>query len=140
MLRHARRRALSLTELLTVITVLGVLATIAIPQFNVLNASHEQLALDEAELANRAVLHYEQTIKPLAVAADDSNTTDELLVWYYLTEPPNPPVLGYSPYLTKDFPYQTTESTDDYRLSWTGRNFKLLLPGVTGAGIRVGGN
>jgi prepilin-type N-terminal cleavage/methylation domain-containing protein len=139
MFRHARRRALSLTELLTVISVLGVLATIAIPQIDVLSASHEQLALDEAELANRAVLHYAQVKQELSIAADDSNTTDEIMVVWTLKQA-DTSIPGYSPYLPQDFPYATSDSTDTYRLSWTGRNFRLLLPGVTGAGIQVGGN
>lgn len=139
MLSHARRRALSLTELLTVVTLMGVLASIAIQQINVVSASREQLALDEAEQANRAVLHYAQVKKEISIAADDSNTTDEIMVVWTLKQA-DTSIPGYTPYLPQDFPYTTSDSSDTYRLSWTGRNFRLLLPGVTGAGIQVGGN
>lgn len=139
MFRHAKIRAVSLVELLTVVSILGVLASIAVPQIDVVRASHDQIALDEAEMANRAVLHYEQAYKQLGIAAGDTGTLDELRVVIELKRA-YPEIKGYSPYLTQDFPEDTSESTDDYRLAWTGRNFRLLVPGATGAGIKVGGD
>lgn len=139
MFRHAKIRAVSLVELLAVISILGVLASIAVPQMDVLRASHEQLSLDEAELANRAVRHYEQAYKPLGIAASDSSTLDEIKVLIELKRL-YPEIKGYSPYLPDDFPEVMSDSTDDYRLAWTGRNFRLLVPGATGAGVKLGGS
>jgi prepilin-type N-terminal cleavage/methylation domain-containing protein len=139
MFRHAKTRAVSLVELLTVVSILGVLASIAVPHFDVLSASHDQLALDEVELANRAVLHYEQAYKRLTVAGNDATTLDEIAVLYSLKND-NPGIAGYSPYLEQNFPNDSSDSSDDYRMAWTGRNFRLLVPGATGVGIKIGGN
>jgi prepilin-type N-terminal cleavage/methylation domain-containing protein len=139
MLRHARIRAVSLVELLAVVSILGVLASITVPHIDVVRASQEQLALDEAEMANRAVLHYEQVNKRLGIAAADASTLDEIRVLIELKRD-DLGIAGYSPYMTQDFPEDMSASADDYRLAWTGRNFRLLVPGATGAGIKVGGD
>jgi prepilin-type N-terminal cleavage/methylation domain-containing protein len=139
MFSHAKTRAVSLVELLTVVSILGVLASIAVPHMDVLRASHDQLALDAVEQVNRAVLHYEQVYQRFSVAGNDATTLDEIAVLYKLTHD-NPGIPGYSPYPEHDFPSASSDSSDDYRMAWTGRNFRLLVPGATGVGIKIGGN
>lgn len=129
-------RATSLPELLVVISVLCVLAGISIPKLTgLLGVSKQQVAIDMAEMANRAVDHYDQAAQDMPIAEDDSDTVDEIMVWHNLTTRDSS--IPGSPFLPVTFPSTTTASTDTYRLQWTGKNFRLLEPGVAGSGIQV---
>jgi prepilin-type N-terminal cleavage/methylation domain-containing protein len=129
-------RGASLPELLVVISVLSVLAGISIPKLSgILGVSKDQVAIDMAEAANRAVDHYDQTGQDMPIAEDDSGTVDEIKAWYTLTTRDSS--IPGSPFLPETFPSTTSASTDTYRLQWTGKNFRVLTPGVVGSGIQV---
>lgn len=129
-------RATSLPELLVVISILCVLAGISIPKLTgILGVSKDQVAIDMAEMANRAVDHYSQAKQDMPIAEDDSDTVDEILVWHNLTTRDSS--IPGSPFLPDTFPSTTSDSADAYRLQWTGKNFRLLTPGVVGSGIQV---
>lgn len=131
--RRLRCSAVSLPELLIVIAVIGILAAIAIPNISGLRrAASREFSSDAVEVANRAVMHYEQANRPLGVEPA-AGSADEAEVLAALTTV-DPDVPG-SPFLEPSFPTESDNSSDTYRMVWNGARFELLLPGQVGTGI-----
>ncbi len=128
-------QAFSLPELLVTLAVIGVLAAIAIPHFgNILPSTRSGVGTDGMALLNRAVLHYDQTASSISVAAA-AGSTDEEAVLTLLKDPSSG--LPGAPYIPAEFAADFSSDTDLVRLQWTGKFFKLLSVGDSGAGIVV---
>lgn len=137
--RHpARRRGLSLPEMLTVISVIGILAGISIESYQGVQLSaRENVARDRLALINRAVVHFGQANWELVLTPREHLTSDELAILRTL-QWRNAEVPG-SPYLPINFGDTMSSETDDFRLQWNGRMFELLEPGTQGAGLQADG-
>ncbi len=131
----------SLTELLTTVVVIGILAGVCVQSYSGLRASaREASARDTLALLNRAVLHFNQTNWDLVLSPVPNATSDELAVLRTLQwRNPNPAqATPGSPYAPPDLPDTMSSDSEDYRLQWNGRTYELLLPGEPGAGLLVG--
>lgn len=132
--KRRNRRGVSLPELLTVIALMGIIATIAVLAISgVRDVANEGFADDATQLVNRAVLHYDQVSSSITVAADNSSGTDELAV-LALLKTDDDSIPG-SPFLEPSFPQVVSNDTDRTRMVWNGTNFRVVLPGSTGTGI-----
>ncbi len=131
--------AFSLTELVVVVAVIAIFATIAIPMIvGVIPSSSQTMAKHNQELLNRALRLQEQTGAPLGVAAA-SGTADEIEVLDLLQTPRASLTGGTATALIpSSFPRAVSSSTNDHRLQWTGQNFRLLPPGTVGGGLKMG--
>lgn len=134
---HHLPKGLSITELVVVLAVIGVLAGIAIPTYKDINQkSRVAVARDVMEALNGAVHRFNQTNYELLLAADPS-TQDELSVLRTIQyrDPQNPK--PGSPYMRRDWNPVPSADPRDHRLVWTGSLFKLVEPGAAGSGLKV---
>jgi prepilin-type N-terminal cleavage/methylation domain-containing protein len=134
---HPRERGFSMTELVVVIAVLGVLAAIAIPHFaGLLAPAKVTVARNLVETLNGAVHRFNQTNYELATAVVATGE-DEILVLRTLQyRHPDRPKPG-SPYMPLNWSPVTSSASADYRVIWMGNLYKLLEPGQSGTGIKV---
>ena len=140
--RKPRRsvRGFSMTEMVVTISVMGVLAGIAISQISdAMKSAKVAAATQKLEMLNQALHAYASAVKSLtngdmAVRADSNDEMQVLLTLGY--RDPNNPVPG-SPFVDEHYRPKTSSNADDYRLQWAGGLFRLLLPGQTGAGLKV---
>ena len=140
-LRQQRVAGYSLTEMIVVITTLGILATVAISQFvGTSDGTKYALAHEKLEMLNRAVHMHQQSngkdnlesLLPVAGA-----TWDEMKVLLQLQyRNADNPAPG-SPYAPLNYRPATSSDTSFYRMAWTGTLYKLLMPGEAGSGIKV---
>lgn len=130
-----------MTEMIIVISVIGILAGVAIVQLiGMKNGTQDTVARQKLETLNRAVAaHQESNARdnlenlPSAPGA----TWDELKILMQLQfRDPVRPSVG-SPYMVTNYRPATSSDVKDYRIMWTGSNFRLLPPGTTGSGIKV---
>lgn len=130
----------SLTEMIWVVALLGIIGSIALTQVTQsLGGSRLTAARHKLEMLNQA-LHAcamsEQEINA-GDASPGAGTGDESLVLsilqYRNTANPRPG----TPYLAPTYRPKTSSNTDDYRLQWNGKLFVLLEPGESGAGLKV---
>lgn len=127
----------TLTELLVVIGVIGVLAAIAIPQLGgIFKPSKETLARNTLETVNNAVHRFNQTNYELLLTAIASGQDEMQVLRTLQYRSPSNPMPG-SPYMRLDWSPETSGNSEDYRLMWMGNLYKLLLPGESGTGIKV---
>ncbi|MDB6116882.1 MAG: hypothetical protein JWO08_663 [Verrucomicrobiaceae bacterium] len=136
---HMRRtvHGFSMTEMVWVVAMLGILATMVIANVgSVVQGSRETVAHQKLEMLNSALATYAQTGSEINFPAS-SSSSDEVVVLHYLqgrsTSNPQPG----SPFVSPRYRPQSSSSTDDYRLVWTGAMYKLLVPGQNGTGLRV---
>lgn len=132
------RRGISLTELLVVLAVLGIIAAIAIPRLGQMQGGAEMTAAEETlERLNRAVHHHNQAWRELDVAPE-SAAVDELVVVMELKTrrevAPGVPLPG-SPFLEGQYGLPATDDPGLFRAQWNGASFFMLRPGDSGAGL-----
>lgn len=133
-----RRGGFSLTEVLTVIGVIGVLAAVAIPSMTgVFGPSKSAIARNLLETLNGAVHRFNQTNYELLYTGISVSGNDEILILRTMQyRNPNNPAIG-SPYMRNDWNPAISASTEDYRLMWMGNLYRLLEPGQSGTGLKV---
>jgi prepilin-type N-terminal cleavage/methylation domain-containing protein len=138
--RRRRRLAhgFTLAEMLTVVSILGVMAAVAIPKFgDVISPSKNVVARNVLETLNSAVHRFNQTNYELLFTGISGSGEDEMRILRTMQyRNPDKPAAG-SPYMRADWNPQTSSSTADYRLMWMGTLYKLLLPGDGGTGLKV---
>jgi prepilin-type N-terminal cleavage/methylation domain-containing protein len=135
---RSRKSGFTLTEVIVVIAVVGVLAAIAIPQIGgVLGSSKSAIASNLLETLNGAVHRFNQTNYELVLTGKKGDGAEELLILRSLQyrNPANPK--PGSPYMRSDWNPAVSKNKEDYRLMWTGTTFKLVVPGKSGAGLKV---
>jgi prepilin-type N-terminal cleavage/methylation domain-containing protein len=139
-LAHRMMRGFSMTEMVVTISVIGVLAGIAITQIGgALESSKVAAANEKLEMVNQGLHAYASAVKSLtngdmAVRADANDEIQVLLTLQY--RDPNNPVPG-SPFVDEHYRPSTSSNSADYRLQWAGGLFRLLTPGQSGAGLKV---
>lgn len=121
----------SLTELLVVIAVLGILATFAIQNYGGGRRAAEGTVGQQAvSVLNAAVLAYNTANRELV----RPRGSDMEIIGILQTRDPG---LPGSPYLDASTTYTLSSSSDRLRAQWNSRFFELLLPGVDGSGIAL---
>lgn len=151
MLRSHRRiggagRAFSMTELVIVVSILGVLSTITITSFNhLLGGSKTAVAGERREMLNRALHTFAQQNYEMVFNRMDGSGADEMVILRTLQyRNPNDDLPAKinkraaktgSPYLDPRYNPVVSSNSKDYRLRWTGRSYELLEPGENGSGI-----
>ncbi len=137
---HHRRRTLgfSLTEMIVVLAVLGIIAGIAIGTFGNLNESaKEAVARERVEMLNHAIHAFAQSRRQMA-ETPLTNQGDELQVLGYLQYRDAAKPYPGTPYVDQHYRPTASGSTADYRIQWTSNFvYKLLKPGDTGIGLKI---
>ncbi len=127
----------SMTEMVWVISILGILAALVISSVgSVMTGSQEAVAHQKLEMLNSALATYAQTGSEINFPAG-SSSSDEVVVLHYLQGRSTTNPQAGSPFVSPRYRPVSSSSTDDYRLTWTGSLYKLLLPGQNGTGLKV---
>jgi prepilin-type N-terminal cleavage/methylation domain-containing protein len=134
----ADRRGFSMTEMILVVSILGILVSIAISQFGNLNESSKLVvAAEKAEMLNRALEAYGAVVPDVAryYPAARSDTNDELAVLLTLQFRHSVnPTIG-APYIDPRYRPDSSSDAQTYRIQWTGTMFKMLKRGEAGTGL-----
>ncbi len=135
-----RSQGFSMSEIVITISMLGVLAGVVLVQ---MSGSYEQaretLAIEKMEMLNGNLKQRAVSLREYVLSRSDSSVADELLVLLDCQyRHPDPSKADFnSPYIDPRYSPQTSTSSRDYRLRWTGRMFELLRPGQEGSGLKV---
>ncbi len=132
----ARRHGYSMTELITVISIIGIIASIIVVQFPDLNSSGKNvLARERLELLNGALSTMNIAGRPINAAANLGSAADEQLI--VMTLQMRDESLVGSPFVIPNYRPQASSDARDHRLRFNGVRFELLLPGQAGTGLKV---
>jgi Tfp pilus assembly protein PilE len=129
-----------MTEMVVTISVIGVLAGIAIASIgNALESSKLAAANHKVEMLNQGLHAYASAVSALTsgdmAVRGDSNDEIQVLLTLEYRDPSNP-VAG-SPFVDEHYRPTSSSSTSDYRIQWAGGLFRLLTPGQSGSGLKV---
>ena len=135
---------MSLTEVVITIAVIGIMAAIGVANFGDLTkGSKDTIARNLTETLNKATRNFSHANWDLRFNAVAASAGDEVMVlrslqWREPDGAANQKEIYYKgPYMRPDWNPDTSSSTDDWRIQWTGSSWKLLLPGTSGAGLKV---
>lgn len=130
----------SMTELVIVISILGVLATIAVSTYpSLLESSKVAIASERVECLNRALHTFAQQNYEMVFNRMDSSGADEMVVLrtiQYRNADIDRAKVG-SPYFDPRYNPVVSSNATDYRIRWFGRGYELLAPGSSGTGIKM---
>lgn len=130
----------SMTELVIVISILGVLATIAVSTFpSLLESSKVVVASERVESLNRALHTFAQQNYEMVFNRMDTSGADEMVVLrtiQYRNTDIDRAKIG-SPYFDPRYNPILSSNATDYRIRWFGRGYELLRPGASGTGIKM---
>ncbi len=155
-----KRPAFSLVEMVTVVAILGILASIAIPVYSrVAVGAKDEIAAQMVTSLNKAVGIYNMSLSTINIAANANDGADEKSILEALSSKDMAVVCAIStsgaptagggvfsssagiPFLrgTSNQCVLTSSSnlSSDYRVRWNGRYFELLRRGVAGTGLRI---
>lgn len=126
----------SMTELITVISILSILASIIISRFTGLDDSARAvLAQERVEMLNGGLSRMGISGRRINAAANLNSTGDEQLI--VMTLQMRDESLVGSPFVVPNYQPTASSSAEDYRLRYNGARFELLSPGQTGAGLKM---
>lgn len=130
----------SLSELIWIIALMGILASIAIPHMGEsLSNSKAVIAREKLEMMNKGVHAFAECAGfSITRTPMNSSGADETLVLHDLqTRSLTSPTPG-SPFVDPTYRPVSSSDPNDYRIAWTSNFvFKLLSPGETGTGLKV---
>lgn len=127
-----------MSELVIVISIIGVLSTIIVRSFQqFLVGSKDAVAAARQEMLNQGLSQFAQQNYELRFNPMDGSTADEMVVLRTLQyrDPDIDRAKIGSPYMDPRYNPVASSSTALYRLRWTGSLYQLLKPGQTGTGL-----
>jgi prepilin-type N-terminal cleavage/methylation domain-containing protein len=139
-IKGASQRGFSLTEMITTISVLGILAGIVIVSMSSnYEVAREILAKQRVEMLNEGLSKYATAQKEITTLAINATTNDERLVLLYLQyrNPIEAKAALNSPYVEPRYRPAMSSSSSDYRIRWNCKRFEMLNPGENGSGFKM---
>jgi prepilin-type N-terminal cleavage/methylation domain-containing protein len=137
-LRSRRERGFSMSELVITISIMGVLAGIAVGSLNqFMGGAKDTLAAERQEMMNQALHRFAQQNYEMLFNAMENSAADEMVILrtlQYRDPDPDRAKIG-SPYLDPRYNPLSSSAADKYRLRWTGKMYELLKPGQNGTGL-----
>lgn len=131
-----RRAGFSMTELVTVISIIGVLASILVARFpDLAGSGREVLARQKLEMLNGALISMNYSGRRIEAPANLGTAGDEQLI--IMTLQRRDESLPGSPFVLPTYRPPASSDAQDYRLRFNGTRFELLLPGQAGTGLKV---
>lgn len=133
----ARHQGFSITEMVIVVAVIGILSAMAISKYSGFNeASREVFARELLERVNTAVHQFNDGNYQLELSTTTDGSDASWVIQTLQYRKPMNPAVG-SPYLANNWTPVISDNTEDYRIVWAGKLFKLVYPGTFGAGVKV---
>ncbi|MCB1234915.1 MAG: prepilin-type N-terminal cleavage/methylation domain-containing protein [Verrucomicrobiae bacterium] len=137
-----RVRGMSLVEMIITVAVVGILGGITIGTFgNVVDRGKDNIAQNLVETLNHATREFSHANWDLRFNAIEASGGDEMLVLRSLQwrapDGASDELIPKGPFMRPDWNPSTSDSTEDWRIQWTGSAWKLLKPETAGAGIKV---
>ncbi len=125
-------------ETITTVAIIGILSAIGASVYgNMVEKSRETIAENLNESLNTALSRFSHALWDLRFSQMDTSGADELIVLRSLQyDDPDDEVPG-QPFMRPDWNPVVSGDTDEYRLLWTGRMFKVARPGDSGTGLKV---
>jgi len=136
--RQRRQDGYSMTELVVVICILGVLAGITVGSFSqFIGGAKDAVAGERLELLNQALHRFAQQNYEMVFNPMTSSTADEMVVLRTLQfRDPNINRAKFgSPYIDPSYNPVPSSADTVHRLRWNGRQYELLKPGQPGMGL-----
>ena len=138
---HTRQGGFSLPEIMMSIAVVAILTAIGIVAVS--NVTEDAKAVDarrQVEQLNHALRTFSQTNWDIRTVADASGTVDEFKVLRSLQYKPQARYGRFSlgvPFFPPTWNPAASNSSSDFRAEWNGANFRLLVPGQSGSGLKL---
>lgn len=127
-----------MSELVIVISIIGVLSTITVGSFHqFLGGAKDAVAAERQERLNHALYRFAQHNYELLFNSMDGSTADEMVILrtlQYRDTDMDRAKIG-SPYMDPRYNPVSSSSTAQHRLRWNGKLYELLKPGQTGTGL-----
>jgi len=129
----------SMVEILVVVAIIGILSSLSVMTVkNVTEASKDTIAQNLVETLNNAVKEFGHAQYELVNLGENTDSNDEKLILETLQWKDPGIELGVAgPFMRPDWKPTASNDTDDYRLVWSGSYWKMVKPGIAGAGLRV---
>jgi prepilin-type N-terminal cleavage/methylation domain-containing protein len=138
MKNYSRLEGFSILELLIVISMIGIITSIAIPQLGVLlPSSKDVLARDFVENLNGSLMKHNQSNYRIKYPKNDSFAGDEIQIVRTLQWRDDEDPASGSPYMRQDWHPVVSSDVSEYRIKWNGYSFELIYPSSRGIGIRL---
>lgn len=135
------RPAFSLAEVVITVSIISILASIAIVSYGgAMVGTKRALAVEKLEMLNGAVHRYTLAVKEISMAPQMASGNDEFLVLRYALEFRHPDeglATPGSPFVDPTYNPIVSSNSADYRMRWTGSLYELLEPGEAGTGLKV---
>ncbi|MBB5038202.1 type II secretion system protein [Prosthecobacter dejongeii] len=132
------RAGFSMSEMIVVIAILGVLAGVVVIMLQgAFGASQEALAKARVEMLNSALHTWSTANREIYFPPNDGSGEEELYILRELQfRDPNPlKAKTGSPYVPPEYNPVASSNKTDFRIRWNGRLYELLLPDQEGSGL-----
>jgi prepilin-type N-terminal cleavage/methylation domain-containing protein len=134
--RKASRSGFSMTEMVVCISILGVMASIAIISMSEMTTSGKNvIAVQRMEMLNNGLLRMANSGRGISSPAQLTSSIDEELI--VMTLQMRDEGLVGSPFVLPTYRPKSSSSTQDYRLRFNGVRFELLTPPLPGIGLKI---
>ena len=136
MASKVRLHGFSMTEMVITISIVGVLATIAvISMSDMVGNGKNVLAQQRMEMLNSGLNQMAMNGRQIFTTPQLTSALDENLV--VMTLQMRDEMMVGSPYVVPNYLPKASSDGTTYRLRFTGHRFELLLPGQAGTGLKV---
>jgi len=136
---HNKSSGFSLVEVTISIAIAGIMAAIGIAAFgNITKGAKISIAQNVIETLNDATKQFGHAQYKIVSAGENTDSTDEVQILRTLQwKDPSIEFGTAGPFMKTDWIPASSNSTDDYRAVWAGSYWKLVQPGVAGAGLKI---